>query len=283
MSALPGPGPRAADAGHGAPGPRRPSPWLRRWVVRPGARLRLVCLPHAGGAASFYRAWAALLSPDVELIAAQYPGREDRWNDRLVDRMDQLVTAVADSLLPVTDRPYALFGHSMGSAVAWELAHALRERGRPGPRRLFASGRQAPGTARPGDVHRRGDDALRAELERLGGTHHEVLADPEMRAAVLGYIRNDYRLIETYRPGSRPPLDCPIDVLAGDADPELRLTRDDDQAGGWAALTSARTTVQVFPGGHFYLSSQRERVVSTVLRRLSPSFARDTRGWPSTP
>lgn len=284
MTAYPGaPVPRIGGVGHRAPDRRRLGPWLRCWAPRPEARLMLVCLPHAGGAASSYRPWAALLPPDVELIAVQYPGREDRWSDPMVDRMGELVGAVAAALLPVIDRPYALFGHSMGSAVAWELAHELCERGAPGPRRLFASGREAPGTARTGEVHRRGDDALCAELERLGGTHPEVLADPELRTTVLGYVRNDYRLIETYHPASRPPLGCPIEVFTGDADPELQLARSDDGAGGWAALTTARTDVQVFPGDHFYLNSQRERVISTVLRRLNPSFVRDTRGWPSTP
>jgi pyochelin biosynthetic protein PchC len=225
----------------------------------------------------------ALLPADVELIAVQYPGREDRWSDPMVDRMEELVSAVADSLAPVLHRPYALFGHSMGTAVAWELAHELRERGVSGPRRLFVSGREAPGTAQVGEVHRQDDAALCAELERLGGTHPEVLADPELRTTMLGYIRNDYRLIETYRPTARPLLNCPIEVFTGDADPEVRLARSDVRAGGWAALTTAHTAVQVFPGDHFYLNSQRERVVSTVLRRLSPSFARDTRGWPSTP
>ncbi|MFB9836183.1 thioesterase II family protein [Actinoallomurus acaciae] len=264
-------------------GQRRLGPWLRCWAARPGARFRLVCLPHAGGGAGSYRPWATLLPPDVELIAVQYPGREDRWSDPLVDRMDELVSAVAGSLLRVLDRPYALFGHSMGSAVAWELAHELRDRGVSGPRRLFASGREAPGIARTGEVHRQDDAALCAELERLGGTHPEVLADPELRTAVLGYVRNDYRLIETYRPVARRPLDCPIEVFTGDADPELRLARSADHAGGWTALTTARTAVHVFPGDHFYLNPGRERVVRTVLRRLSPSFARDTRGWPSTP
>jgi pyochelin biosynthetic protein PchC len=242
-----------------------------------------VCLPHAGGGAGYYRSWAALLPPQIELFAVQYPGREDRWTDHLVDRMDTLVTAIADALTPRLNCPYALFGHSMGSAVAWELAHELRTRDAPGPRRLFASGREAPGTARPGDVHRQDDDALCAELERLGGTDREVLADPELRAAVLGYVRNDYRLIETYRPAARPPLDCPITVFTGDEDPELALDRTADGAGGWAALTKGRTHVHTFPGGHFYLSPQRVRVVASVIRRLDPSLATADAGWPSTP
>lgn len=257
---------------------------LRRWQPHPTARLRLVCLPHAGGGANFYRPWVMLLPPDVELLAVQYAGREDRWSDPMTDRMDELVGAIADDLLPELDRPYALFGHSMGSAVAWELAHALRSRGAPPLRRLFASGREAPGAARPGQVHQQSDDILCDELERLGGTHRDVLADPDLRAAVLGYVRNDYRLIETYRPKPSPraPLECPITVLTGDTDAELAPERSADGTGGWALLTTGRTHVHTFPGGHFYLVPQRTRVVATVVRQLDPSLAAASR-WPSTP
>jgi pyochelin biosynthetic protein PchC len=263
---------------------RRPGRSPRCWTPRPTARLRLFCLPHAGGGAGFYRPWAALLPRDIELHAVQYPGREDRWADPVTDRMDVLVTALADDLAPLLDRPYALFGHSMGSAVAWELAHELRARGARAPRRLFASGREAPGTARPGDLHRRGDQALCEELERLGGTHRDVLADPELRAAVLATVRNDYRLIETYRPraGEREPLAAPITVLTGDADPELDPGRAADGAGGWSRLTTGRTQVLTFPGGHFYLVPGRAEVVAAVVRRLDPALGVAT-VWPSTP
>ncbi|WP_220183073.1 thioesterase II family protein [Sphaerisporangium album] len=257
----------------------RSSPWIRCWSPRPAARLRLVCLPHAGGGASAYRPWAALLPPEVELLTVQYPGREDRFQDPLVDGMQDLVTRIAGALTPALDRPYALFGHSMGSAVAWELAHELRHRGAPAPRRLFVSGREAPGTATAGEVHRQTDEVLCRELERLGGTSLEVLADDGVRPLVLGYIRNDYRLIETYRPVPRTPLSCPIAVFAGESDPELTP----GSAGGWAELTTGHTEVRSFPGGHFYLNRQRREVVGAVLRRLDPSLARGDHRWPSTP
>ncbi|WP_406143462.1 thioesterase II family protein [Streptomyces sp. NBC_01012] len=257
--------------------------WIRRWNSGAGARIRLICLPHAGGSASFYRPWAALLPPEAELLGVQYPGREDRLQDPMIDTMGELVTALADALPPLLDRPYALFGHSMGSAVAWELAHELSRRGAPQPRRMFVSGRAAPHTAVAGDVHRRDDDVLCAELRRLGGTSGEVLDDPGLRSLVLGIVRNDYRLIETYRPDVRPLLDCPVHVLTGADDPELDRERVLERAGGWADLTTARTEVRTFPGDHFYLTPRRREVVATVLRRMDPSLITGGQTWPSTP
>ncbi|MEU6606481.1 alpha/beta fold hydrolase [Streptomyces shenzhenensis] len=262
---------------------RADSLWIRRWSDGAASRLTLICLPHAGGSATFYRPWAALMPPEVELLAIQYPGREDRLEEPETDGMSELVTAVADAVAPLLDRPYALFGHSMGSAVAWELAHELDRRGAPGPRRLFASGRAAPGTAVTGQLHRQSDDVLSAELGRLGGTSREILGDPGLRAMILGTVRHDYRIIETYRPDPRPPLACPIHVLTGSADPELGEERCRDRAGGWADLTTARTEVRFFPGGHFYLTPQRREVVATVLRRMDPSLTTGARTWPSTP
>ncbi|MEV5645845.1 thioesterase domain-containing protein [Streptomyces flaveolus] len=263
---------------------RADSPWLRRWGGGAAPRFRLICLPHAGGSAGFYRPWAALTPPEVELLAVQYPGREDRLEDPEAADMGELTAAVADAVAPLLDRPYALFGHSMGSAVAWELAHELNRRGLPGPRRLFASGRAAPGRAVTGQLHRQSDDVLGAELARLGGTSREILDDPGLRPLILTAVRHDYRIIETYRPADREPLSCPLHVLTGSADPELGEERSRDRAGGWADLTTARTEVRVFPGDHFYLTPRRREVVATVLRRLDPSLTTGgAHTWASTP
>jgi pyochelin biosynthetic protein PchC len=263
---------------------RADSPWIRRWTEGPASRHTLICLPHAGGSAGFYRPWAALMPPEVELVGIQYPGREDRFDDPASADMGELVTAVADAVQPLLDRPYALFGHSMGSAVVWELAHELDRREAPGPRRIFASGRAAPGTAVTGQLHRQDDDVLGAELSRLGGTSREVLDDPGLRSLILTAVRHDYRIIETHRPAERPPLSCPIHVLTGSTDPELGGERVRDRAGGWADLTTARTEVRVLPGDHFYLTPRRREVVATVLRRMDPSLTTDgRRTWPSTP
>ncbi|MCP3424663.1 alpha/beta fold hydrolase [Rothia sp. AR01] len=256
-----------------------PSPWLRHPRPRPEAELRLICLPHAGGAAAAFRPWAPLLPAGVDLLCVQPPGREDRFHEDPVEAMADYAGPVAAALAPLLDRPYVLFGHSMGSAVAVELAHRLRGAGHGEPVRLFASGRRAPHRAAPGAVHRSPDASILAELDRLGGTDPEVLAEPGLREAVLRCVRADYRLIETHAPDPGARLECPVTLFIGEDDPEVA----EEDAAGWAETTRGGVETRVFPGDHFYLAPHRRDVVAALLRRLDPALAAAAAPWPSTP
>ena len=239
--------------------------WLRRYVPRPDAALKLVCLPHAGGAASFFRSWAHRLPPSVELLAVQYPGREDRLLEPHLDEMERLADAVADAVAPVLDRPAALFGHSMGAAVAYEVAQRLEERLDRPLAHLFVSGHVAPDSLRTRSVHLASDDVLWDEVRRLNGTNKDVLAQRELRSLVLPYLRSDYRVSETYRPGPPRPLRCPVTVLLGDRDPEVTV----DEAAGWSKVTTGACELLVFPGGdHFYLVPEQAATIAALVRRL---------------
>ncbi|RZS45021.1 pyochelin biosynthetic protein PchC [Herbihabitans rhizosphaerae] len=237
---------------------------LRCYERRPGARLRLFCFPHAGGSASSFRTWPELLPADIETHAVQYPGRENRMRDPLVHRMDDLIAEIVDAVIALDDLPFAFFGHSMGAAVAYETAVALRDRGARRPVHLFASAREAPHLARGGDVHLRDEDGICAEIGRLGGTAGEVLKQRELRDLIVPVVRNDYRLIETYLPTIGPPLDHPVTVLRGDVDPEVT----EDEALGWKTVAGDRFEVVVFAGDHFFLVPARENVVELVRREL---------------
>jgi pyochelin biosynthesis protein PchC len=254
-----------------------PSPWLHRFAPRADARLRLVCFPHAGGSASVYFRWARALPAEIELVAVQYPGRAGRSREAMPAGMADLVAGIRDALLPGIDQPYALFGHSMGAAVAYETALALRAAGCPEPRHLFLSGRTpavpdrapspADGDDSDSDSDSDSDEAMLAALRSFAGTPADLLADEEARAVFLPVFRADRRLLETYRPAPAAPLlSCPVTAITGSHDP---LT-DIPGAARWAALTTGPFGLSVFPGDHFYLTPRSSELTALLTRLLQP-------------
>lgn len=231
--------------------------------------VRLICFPHAGGSAGFFFPYSRSLAPEIEVWAIQYPGRQDRRHERLIDNIPELADRIHERMHEgVTrgqDRPFAFFGHSMGAAVAFEVAQRLKRGGGASPRWLFASGRRAPTHRRAGEVHLRDDAGLIDELLRVGGTDQLFLQDEELLAAILPVTRNDYRAIETYAWEGGPELDCPVTALVGEDDPQVTT----GEAADWAAHTTGPFELRTFPGGHFYLDAHRAAVLDTVSTALS--------------
>lgn len=238
--------------------------WIRRYRPAPEAAVRLLCLPHAGGSASYYHPMAQALAPGAEVLAAQYPGRQDRYAEPPVESIAELVERIVEAVGGDDDRPLALFGHSMGAVVAYESALRLETAGRT-PVRLFVSGRRAPSADRDGRaLHRASDAELIDAVRRLDGTDRLVFEDEELVQLVLPALRGDYTALETYvpRPGAR--LACPVTVLTGDADPVTPVA----EARAWADHTDGPTELCVFPGGHFYLNDRPGEIVDVVRRHL---------------
>jgi pyochelin biosynthetic protein PchC len=241
--------------------------WFRRYrrVVEP--RLRLVCFPHAGGSASVYRSWPNRLPDDVELLAAQYPGRQDRLREPCVDRMDRLATLVTGALLPFLDRPLALFGHSMGASLAHEVAVRLERLHGAEIVTLFVSARLPPRHHRPRDVHQ-DDETLLADVRMLDPVNSAVLDDPDMRELMLPVIRADYQVADSYRPAN-PLVRAPVVAYLGDADPTVGA----GQLRAWAEITHAGFALVEFPGDHFYLVPGEAELVADIAARLDAVLA----------
>lgn len=220
------------------------------------SRLRLFCFAHAGGGSAFFRPWRERVSSDVEVCPVVLPGRESRIRETPRTRMGPLVAELVEGLRPHLDRPYAFFGHSLGSVVAYEAARALRRQGDPGPQALIVSGRRAPhAPGRRPPVSGLGDEEFMAEMVRLGGTPPEVARQREMVRLFLPFLRADFELNETYRPQpGGPALTCPVYAFGGDRDP----LADPQEVGGWREVTSGHFRLRVFPGDHFYLKDSED-------------------------
>ncbi|WP_329363862.1 alpha/beta fold hydrolase [Streptomyces sp. NBC_00669] len=245
-------------------GDPRGSLWVRRFRPRPNAPVRLVCLPHAGGSASFFAELPDLLGEEVEVLAVQYPGRQDRRGEPFAPSMDALARDVVAALLPWTDRPLAVFGHSLGAVLGFEVARGLRAAGRP-PAALFVSGRRAPSRQRPERAHLLDDDGLLREVRALSGTDSRVFADEELVRMVLPAIRADYRIVESHRSAPEPLLDCPITVLTGADDPKVTA----EEAAAWQEHTTSAFDLVTFPGGHFYLTAHAAPVAHLIAATLT--------------
>ncbi|MGW2297429.1 thioesterase II family protein [Streptomyces violaceorubidus] len=239
--------------------------WLRRYAPAEGAARRLVCFPHAGGSATFFTPLARVLAPGTDVLAVQYPGRQDRLDEACVDQIAPLADRITDTLAGSTDLPLAFFGHSMGAVVAFEVARRLRRAHQVRLTRLFVSGRRAPSRHRPSRVHSLADRELLAEVGALGGTDTRLLDDPGARAMILPAIRADYRAVETYRYEPGQDLDCPVSVLFGESDPQT--ARDD--AAEWGRHTDKDVEVHMFPGGHFFLVDQAPRITGLLAEHLA--------------
>lgn len=237
--------------------------WVRRLCGGREAH-RLVCFPYAGGTAKYFVPYARALSSAAEVLAIQYPGRQERRDEPPIDDLDELTRQVVDAVLPLSDRPLTFFGHSMGAALAFEVARGLENKGVV-LTRLFVSGRRAPSRHRIERTHLLDDQLLLGSVRALAGVSARLPGFDTFARNALPLIRVDYRAAETYRYVPGPPLSCPITALTGDADPLACV----EEVTAWRDHTEGPFRLRVFGGGHFYLDEHRPQVVDLLAEHLA--------------
>lgn len=248
----------------------------RWWIVfnpSPSAAVRLVCLPYAGGHAGIFKDWHRHLPDGVEVCGIQLPGHSTRIREQPITTLWQLVPAIATAIAPLADRPFVLFGHSLGAILAFEVTRALRRSGAIGPRHLFVSGRRAPHLPSTDPLTLDStDEEFVARLHELKGTPPEVFANPELLHLLLPALRADFALGETYVCGEEPPLACPLSAFAGDEDEETSDERIED----WRRHTTGACQVHRLQGDHFFIHSRRSELLR-LMRPVLSSLVQATR------
>lgn len=239
------------------------SSWLLH-RLKPNARMRLFCVPYAGGGASVYRSWTGGFPHEIEVCCIQLPGRENRLAEPLFTRMEPLVEAMAEALAPALDRPFALFGHSMGGLIAYELAGLLQRRYRMTPNHLFVSACRAPEMPDPIQWHVLGDQELMAELRQVPGFPAEVLEHPELMQVLLPIIRADSAVTETYVYREAEPLRFPLTVFASEQDEVIPMATIEP----WRKYTRAAFDLKMVDGHHLFIQQQAPQMIRVILEKL---------------
>jgi len=242
------------------------SKWFLIPKPNPTASLHLICFPYSGASASIFFDWAGILPSSIEVVAVQLPGRANRLAEPLLTDLPSVIDGVMSELPALLDRPFALFGHSLGAQEAFETALALRREGLPLPARLFVSGHGAPHAEDPEklQLHRLDEEALLRELRKMNGMAPEVLANQELMQLLLPILRADFTISETYEYRPEPPLDCPISAYSGLQD--KYVTR--EQMMAWKELTTRDFRLRMFPGDHFYLNTSKMLLLQALARDL---------------
>lgn len=237
--------------------------WFVCLQPNPAAETRLFIFPYAGGNPAAFSKWTM---DNIELQVAHYPGRGSRFNEPLIKEIETLVQSLSLAIQPFLDKPFAVFGHSMGGLIAFELTRSLRRQRFPQPKMLFVSAHAAPQFRdwNP-PLHALPDDEFIAVLQRFKSIPAELLNQPEALKILLPTVRADFEAVETYRfDSNEPPLDIPIIAFGGLNDERVNRERLE----GWLLQTTSRFESHRFPGDHFFIHTARDAVISSIAAKL---------------
>jgi medium-chain acyl-[acyl-carrier-protein] hydrolase len=221
-------------------------------------------VPYAGAGVAAFRGWPDLLPEWLDLWAVRLPARETRIGEPPVDDVHEVVAGVAGAP-PLDPLPYALYGHSMGALVAFELARELRRRGAPQPVHMFLSGRRAPQHPDdlPGICHLPKPDFV-ARVRELNGIPERLFDEPDLIDVIEPALRADFAVCERYHHVVDEPFRFGLSVFGGDRDP----TTDLDQLRAWGIQTLGRFVVRTYPGDHFFIHTRRAELLAALAADL---------------
>ncbi len=243
------------------------------WVVttprlRPDVRLRLFCLPYAGGGAAAFRGWQAGVASAIEVCPVRLPGREMRLKEPAITDLPVMLHRLGEALAPYLGEPYAIFGHSMGALLAYELMDCFARAGRPLPAYLFVSGRQAPHVDREAPsqpVERLSDADFLRDIALANAGSRVGVDHPDLAALVLPVLRADFLLCQSYRAVRRPPFPVPLAAFGGLDDPAVDRTALEP----WAEHTTRSFSLHMFPGNHMFVHGAAAQVHRMVSEKLA--------------
>lgn len=242
------------------------TPWFS--MRKQPAEFTLFCFPFSGGTAAAFKPWQVHNSDLLEVVPVKLPGRETRYKEPAFFDLVDMASAFVDALAPYTDRRYALYGHSMGGLIIFEVVRQIRQRGLPMPEHLFPGAYRSP--ERPStkrNIHHLDNEAFLEELRTYEGTPESFFDNPELIDFLLPMLKADFSIHETWVYKNQPPLDIPITGFYGKEDPISPAT----EMQPWQAHTSKSFELVQIPGSHFFLNDGRPLVLRKIINALKGS------------
>lgn len=235
--------------------------WFTSFKTNPSNPYRLFCFHFAGGSASAYRSWSKDIASNIDLIAIQLPGRENRFGEPLIDKIEVIVENLYDHFLDFHDKPYIFFGHSLGALIAFEFANKLQERGHLGLKHLIVSGSRAPHVPldrRP--IYNLPDVELFAEIQKYNGIPQELRNEKELLMEImLPIIRADFTISDLYQCNPTLKLLVPITAFGGNEDYTFAFA----SLLKWSVHTDIFRHIH-FSGDHFFINSSYQEVITQI-------------------
>ncbi len=247
----------------------KPANNVNNWLVYPrpnlDAQLQLICFHYAGGGAGIFRTWPDYLPNNVAVCAIRLPGRETRFQEPLFTDMGSLIQSLIQPLLPILDKPFVFFGHSMGALISFELSRLLRNNYGLSPQHLFVSSRCAPQLSHTNPpLHNLPESNFIAKLCEFNGIPPALLANKELMQIFLPILRADFSVLETYSYTEDQPLNCAITAFGGIQDSVVSVR----QLEAWQSQTNQSFSLKMFPGDHFFLNTDKSSLLTSISQTL---------------
>lgn len=226
-------------------------------------KIKLFCFPYAGGSATVYIKWIKKLNRNISLIPLELAGRGRRFREphyhNFSGAVDDVYKEVCGQLKDTEH--FMFYGHSMGSLLAYEVTHRLKEALYKEPMHIFFSGRYPPHITKNERLHLLPDEEFIKAIVKYGGTPGELLENRELLGIFLPIIRADYRMLDTYAYTERPvKLDCSISVLNGSEDENIL----DFEVKQWSGYTNRQCYFYEFDGGHFFINDKSDEIIDII-------------------